>query len=780
MTNYIGPIQTENIHIKNNDLVKNDGSESINLVCTVKQAHQLLGLCDDVTKNSYGPLRILSSKSNRWGPLPVRTSENLKINEHFTHEGYFLLRDIEFESLGGRDDIIIASVDAERITKNVNDFLKVNYSRGGLSGGEIEHGYDDEVKNIVLEDTFDGAYTTNWTVYDSYNLSSSSVSTSGGKLVLTGVNGTGWGGLNIDSKNTFKPPFEVEFDLEYVSGTNHNMSVYLVETVPHPWSDLTVHAPITNYIRIYLFHHDGGLYYAVLKCVRGVISYLVPEKALNISTEKNPNFKIKYDEGGMLTVWIDKTGGTNFGEPVWGPGPTQLEWSSPGFCYNFDNVSGASQTMKSRGFKVSQIESANYPNIVMAPPGAICNLAPDFFRESEEGLIQCFKDITDNLIYQISPNEFYKGSVKGLNTKYGDDVSRLVTGNNFDLDPNKFILTNGLVRLVPGSQSVDFQFWDGVGWTTLNTFTLPRPIRLIKPSFVGKDRFILQIDRTFWEMRSGRYGIWVEHPYDDIGYTKRTSVYHDGVIHNGLADGADVSMLTQFYSLIFNPYNLLTVNQYGIETDTSGWTAISSTLSQQSGGTYGNYLRSVTSNLVTNEGFQQSPLSSLPVIPATGLIVSGRAMLSGSGTVILSVIERDSGGSFITSTSTSTITLSSTPTLYNISHSITSPNARYVNLQCYTVSKQSATIEGDMFQLAPSPVANQPMYSGSPLAANRYGMMIMKKNPTTIKSNIIPASEITGIGVYDQMQPPLSNDYYQNLAREWFKPTSQNLTIEEV
>jgi hypothetical protein len=56
----------------------------------------------------------------------------------------------------------------------------------------------------------------------------------------------------------------------------------------------------------------------------------------------------------------------------------------------------------------------------------------------------------------------------------------------------------------------------------------------------------------------------------------------------------------------------------------------------------------------------------------------------------------------------------------------------------------------------------------------------MKKDPTIIKSDSIPASDITGIGVFDQMQPPISNDHYLQLAREWYKPTVQRLALQGV
>ena len=85
-----------------------------------------------------------------------------------------------------------------------------------------------------------------------------------------------------------------------------------------------------------------------------------------------------------------------------------------------------------------------------------------------------------------------------------------------------------------------------------------------------------------------------------------------------------------------------------------------------------------------------------------------------------------------------------------------------------------------MFQLAPIPLSGQIMYSTSPLGANRYGMLIMKKDPTTIKSDSIPASDITGIGVWDQMQPPTSYDYSSQLANEFLTQPDLRTNIRRI
>jgi hypothetical protein len=76
-------------------------------------------------------------------------------------------------------------------------------------------------------------------------------------------------------------------------------------------------------------------------------------------------------------------------------------------------------------------------------------------------------------------------------------------------------------------------------------------------------------------------------------------------------------------------------------------------------------------------------------------------------------------------------------------------------------------------------LSNDPWHIG-PSASNRYGLIVTKKDPTTIKSNSIPSSTITGIGVYDQMRPPSHPDHFKSLMREWHNQTRQALALQSI
>lgn len=437
MANYIGPITLDHPHVREGDEIKGDGSEAINIPCHPIIAKQLLGLAEEAVKNNYNSTRIVKGLNTRWGVLPVNTSENLKINDGSPHVGFYKLGDPEEEV---KSPILsLVKIPAEMISRNLNEYLTLLYSKGGEDGSTIESGYEDTEEVTVFEDTFNSVYTTNWNTYETYYMTSASVSTSGGKLVLTGTNTSGakyggWGRIKTTSKFSLQPPVTLEFDLEYVSGTYCYLNLIMVPSLPQPWY-LTTNVKSSNYIRFYVHHKDGKLYLSVYRCKAGSTATMVAKTELNVSTEYNPNFRVVIGEKGYMEIYIDKTGGTSFpSEPNW-KGNTGLSWDNYYFIYEMQQYSFSTVTMRSGNFKAYEEVDVNKPNVVVAPPQADCNMTPDFTRSSEEGNIQCFQDITDPLNYQISPADFYKGTVKAMNGNYTDSVYRLITHNEVDLDP---------------------------------------------------------------------------------------------------------------------------------------------------------------------------------------------------------------------------------------------------------------------------------------------------------------------------------------------------------
>lgn len=99
------------------------------------------------------------------------------------------------------------------------------------------------------------------------------------------------------------------------------------------------------------------------------------------------------------------------------------------------------------------------------------------------------------------------------------------------------------------------------------------------------------------------------------------------------------------------------------------------------------------------------------------------------------------------------------------------------------------TLNGNYFHdgvTAANPVANADIsmltqyYCNVYNTSDRYRMQIIQANTTTIKSDKIPAAEITGIGWYDNNESPGSYNHYLNIAKEFLRQPVQKIGIKRV
>lgn len=111
----------------------------------------------------------------------------------------------------------------------------------------------------------------------------------------------------------------------------------MVPSLPQPWN-LTTNTKTSNYIRFAIHHKDGKFYLLAQRCKAGAVTSMIHYQQLNFSTEKNPNFKVKVTESGYMEIYVDKSGGTNFGNPVW-KGNTGLSWKNYYFMYEMQQYS---------------------------------------------------------------------------------------------------------------------------------------------------------------------------------------------------------------------------------------------------------------------------------------------------------------------------------------------------------------------------------------------------------------------------------------------------------
>jgi hypothetical protein len=65
----------------------------------------------------------------------------------------------------------------------------------------------------------------------------------------------------------------------------------------------------------------------------------------------------------------------------------------------------------------------------------------------------------------------------------------------------------------------------------------------------------------------------------------------------------------------------------------------------------------------------------------------------------------------------------------------------------------------------------------SPNPANNYRLLILQQKPTTIKSDKIPACNLTGIGWYDNTKSSGDGNHYYSIAKEWVYRTQTSLGV---
>jgi hypothetical protein len=781
----IGPIEIPRAHLYDDNSLTTQGEESFTIIVPNIEARQILGLRHNNTNTEHsGPLNITTG-DNPWGVVWIDTSNTLRDNEDILHRGWYIIIDAEPTTDLGAEYVHL-QVTAQKISSNETEYLEQTYTPGVNDGTRIEHSYLLETEDYLLNDTFSTFSSSIWSAMSYSSATASPSITADGDLNFTcqgKVDGTA-GQVVTQSVGTFNKPWTLELNMKYASTPTGYKNALNFFFGPRTVTASSAN-PYNNTVLVVLnVDNSQPNYAAYLFNASGSIGVIIPPTA---TSAKSINWKMVTDPIGYLTIYVDT--GSGYVKKYHGVTWISESWNVK-YTFQFANWDSTSATIESEFLKVYNMEDAVSNNIV-ALPATTPLVTPDFTRTSSDGTIPCYVNPSEDLyFYQEDASQLYKGAVKGYNSSYTDSTPRLITWTDETLDPADFYVTNGLVKLTTNASSttpIVFSYYDPTnGWAVLNSFGLDgEKINLLKPISLGPEKQIYQINTTLWELNRGKPFVYVEHPNDVLSYTKGTSCYHDGVNQNGLAAGADVSMLTQAYALMYRPHNLLTLNAYNIETDTSGWNPVSSVLSQTGGG-YGGTgycLKVDTSNLINYEGVVQAQRSEFGTTGLAGLILNVGSFLRGSTTVGLYLSERRADNSLIQSTWSPNITLvwgTGEWAWYDADFTISSNETAKVDLQILTKTKTSTTFYVDNTQIAPIPSIGSNLWSMPPTSTAQYGMMIMKQDPTTIKSDSIPASEITGIGVYDQMQPPTSYNYYSFIGNEFLTQPDLRTNIRRI
>ena len=778
----IGPIELTRPHKVTRDPQGSDGSRVIVIRCPPEEAQQLKGLGDTLNKSESG-VKIVSSRNSRWGIMPVEspvsTVASLLNETTETHNGLMNIGKVTDSYFNPK--LSEVTIEGEMISQNVNEILTILHSQGGEDGSDIEmsEDYSDLIQETILDEDFSDFDTTDvWEPkYDENMASGEDIVSSGGKLVFSGASATNWtwGYLWTILQDTVPDDFTAEFTLEWdalpASGAaEHHLNLFLVDGRPSNKTEIEY----KDIIRIMIRVKDTGATLEIGKRVRGVDSALISPITLG-ATEKTPAIKFELSGGtgvSNLTVYVDKdysSGTPSYGSPVFGPANTGVNFDLDRYLVlSQENASSTSATTRAAYLNIYEYIGALKPNTVILSPRAVVDQTATFTRAGEECNIQCIKDPSSLPTFQIEPEYFYLGSVKAWNGNYSDNTYRQITGNEFDLDPLLFYMDNTLIKLTSIANGVTFSYWNGTAWVALNTFTFPSTISLIRPFLVTPEVFSLQIDRTLWTMRAGKRHIWVKHPTTPLGFIPGTCYYHDGVTTTS--------------------ENMLTVNQAGAETNTDGF-------SPTDGSTISNVtdwfvdgsksLKCVTS-ASANHGVMITGVTPVPGVEHS-FHTHIKADDAGK-TMHLYMWDQDWNGlcdpvEFVTTGDEQIVPIIGAPGLTDtgITIGILNDSAEVVTFRIDSNYLDTPLIDTDISMLTQFYCNLWNKGHGScttPSPTDQWRMQIISPEPRTIKSDSIPAAELTGIGVYDSTIAAASDDSYLYNAREWFRPTWQRIILQ--
>jgi len=178
--------------------------------------------------------------------------------------------------------------------------------------------------------------------------------------------------------------------------------------------------------------------------------------------------------------------------------------------YAFHNRSTTSKECRSDSIDVTT-DDTSVLNVVSLPAGGTVVETADFTRAGEDGNVPCYANPITKLPYTTSYANFYKGTVKAWNTDFTDSSARQITSNNMVLDPTKFYVTNGLLKLETTSTGVKMYYWNGTTYAELNTFVIGT-IGLLKMIECDPTRVTFQANRTLWTLEEGKPFVRVYHP----------------------------------------------------------------------------------------------------------------------------------------------------------------------------------------------------------------------------------------------------------------------------
>lgn len=547
----IGPISIAEA-VLFEDASKVGVEETFKVFCTPLQAKQLEGLSESAVKNEDGPRVVISGQNKGWGMIPIDSSIILVDNVDTTNRAYYHIVSTEESYMGPVESEV--KINALKVA-NLDTLLEMWSTRGYNDGTKLDFDFEDETIQTIFQDEFTTFDLSSW--YDKYveNMASGAdIISSGGKLVLSGASATNWtwGYIWTVLRQTLPDDFTIEFPLEWVAAPSsgnarHEIECMIIDGRPGDKTELEY----KDMIRFNLNVTDVGTQLIIGKRVRGSDSKLLDPITLT-SSQKTPMIKMSMEGGSgvsTVTIWADLnwTSGTPSYTKIFGPAQTGIHYDpnlGRYLLFILENASSTSATGKVGSVNIYKNSDALPQRVVLCPSDAIMRNTHDFVRNSESGDLYGFVNPTSNPKFYIDSDNFFDSGVKSYLT-YPDSLARIITNTDTVIDPTKFSVTNGLIKLVTTADSVIFNYWNGSDYTVLDEFELGT-IHLLKMLYCSPYLVRFQANETKWTLKYGKQNCMVEHPLTDMAHGLKTCHYYEGTTGT-LTSGQDIIMDTQFY-----------------------------------------------------------------------------------------------------------------------------------------------------------------------------------------------------------------------------------------
>lgn len=488
-------------------------------------------------------------------PYPIDLTEGLYIDQEGIR-GYGYITKVKRNSPLAK--VVDISFDVDIIEPDEHAYLTMDYANGAEAGSVILMTYPDLVNETLFTESFSQFDTVaTWTPPISSNMTGSSIAATNGKLYLTGASTTDklWGCIFTVTQDSIKPPFTMDFDMEWVRYATTYLNQFEVGLYPiKPTTSTEVSQ--NDHINAAIRANPTATTLIMGKRINGTPTSLTKMDILDSSTEKNPYLRFVVDAKGYLTIYADPdNSGDISSNKVWGPANPRWDISEGLYIsLAFWNTKNVSETVKINAIDVYNYVKTTPSNVVCMPANAKVIEVNNNHRNTEEGTIGYYLNPSGGLLFKTNFDDFFKGSVKIFNNYNEASTYRQVFNEDNVFTRDSWYVKNGLVKLnCNENNNVVFSYWDGSGYTELNEFNIGNSvIDNVKPYYVSPDWSIIKINETYWHLFRGKQYVMVEHPYYNLYYLRKTCYDHDGTFTADPTASQVISMQSNFYCNIWD------------------------------------------------------------------------------------------------------------------------------------------------------------------------------------------------------------------------------------